>query len=183
MSSVLFDGSISELTGLDGNMWANQHYVTRSNITFDFTDTMNYTGVRRIEIVVLNCEQLGSSVQTITLSSNDIHITDISVNVTSCYSFVRVCIPHLMISCDVTTLSLNFLPVNAFDWVHIAEVTFSEGNHDCPTNAIIDTPTMPTPVESECWIQQVLRFPMRWNLQDWPFCLKLRDCPLFRHYK
>ena len=48
--SVLFDGKVSTLTGLDGNLWASQLLTinTTANtaeITFDFTDTPDYTGV------------------------------------------------------------------------------------------------------------------------------------------
>ena len=41
-SSVLFDGHIPTLTGLDGDMWASQLLTTQGSgvlILFDFTDT------------------------------------------------------------------------------------------------------------------------------------------------
>ena len=49
-SSVLFDGSVSTLTGLDGDMWASQLLtinttVNTAEITFDFIRTPDYTEV------------------------------------------------------------------------------------------------------------------------------------------
>ena len=61
-SSVLFDGNVPTLTGLDGDMWASQLLTinTTANtaeITFDFTDTPDYTGVGRVEVVMFNCPE------------------------------------------------------------------------------------------------------------------------------
>ncbi len=135
-TSVLFDGNIPTLNGLDGDTWASQLYTTYSTLTFNFTETPGYIGVRRIEIVVFNCEELGASVQTITLSSHGIQIAAINPTIKSCDSLVRVCMPRLMINCTSTLLSLSFLPANPSDWVHIAEVIFSEGSSDCLQNTI-----------------------------------------------
>ena len=73
-SSVLFDGNVSTLTGLDGDMWASQLLTinTTANtaeITFDFTDTPDYTGVERVEVVMFNCPEWGISVRAINLFS------------------------------------------------------------------------------------------------------------------
>ena len=58
-SSVLFDGNVPTLTGLDGDMWASRLLTinTTANtaeITFDFTATPDYTGVERVEVVMLS---------------------------------------------------------------------------------------------------------------------------------
>ena len=50
-SGVLFDGNVSTLTGLDGDMWASQLLTinTTANtaeITFDFATTPDYTELR-----------------------------------------------------------------------------------------------------------------------------------------
>ena len=71
-SSVLFDGNVSTLTGLDGDMWASQLLIinTTANtaeITFDFTRTPDYTGVERVEVVMFNCPKWGISVRAINL--------------------------------------------------------------------------------------------------------------------
>ena len=51
-SSVLFDGVIPTLTGLDGDMWASQLLTctlqttaTRMRVLSDFTDTPGYVGL------------------------------------------------------------------------------------------------------------------------------------------
>ena len=54
-SSVLYDGHIPTLTGLDGDMWASQlltlHTTTRrTDITFDFSTTPDFREVRRVEV-------------------------------------------------------------------------------------------------------------------------------------
>ena len=64
-SSVLFDGNIPTLTGLDGDMWASQLLTLQTtnpanrDIPSDFTGTSNYTGLKRIELVMLNCLEWG----------------------------------------------------------------------------------------------------------------------------
>ena len=73
-SSVLFDGNVPTLTGLDGDMWASRLLtinttVNTAEITFDFTDTPDYTGMGRVEVVMFNCPEWGISVRTISLFS------------------------------------------------------------------------------------------------------------------
>ena len=73
-SSVLFDGNVPTLTGLDGDMWASQLLTinTTANtaeITFDFTTTPDYTGVGRVEVVMFNCPEWEISVRIIELFS------------------------------------------------------------------------------------------------------------------
>ena len=72
-TSVLFDGRVPTLTGLDGNMWASQLLTIRranifTNVTFDFTDTPGYDRVERVEVVMFNCPQWG-------IASTDIHLS------------------------------------------------------------------------------------------------------------
>ena len=59
-SSVLFDGHIPTLTGLDGDMWASQLLTITSHIiqiVFNLTDTPNYTGVEVVEVVAFTCPE------------------------------------------------------------------------------------------------------------------------------
>ena len=84
-------------------MWASQLLTINTtantaDITFDFTDTPDYTGVRRVEVVMFNCPEWGISVKTISLfdatstSGSRTFVTSISPTTTSCDSLVRVCI-------------------------------------------------------------------------------------------
>ena len=71
-SSVLFDGHIPALTG---DMWASQLLTLQAkigtrigseniNITFAFSSSMF---IQRVELVLLNCPQLGASVSSIAI--------------------------------------------------------------------------------------------------------------------
>ena len=146
-SSVLFDGNVPTLTGLDaGDMWASQLLTinTTANtaeITFDFTRTPDYTGVERVEVVMLNCPEWGISVRTISLFSapsisGSRNFQTNSPTTTSCDSLVRVCISNTVSSIR-PVLSLVFnLPLTS-NWVHLAEVTFYASGSTCPPDTII----------------------------------------------
>ena len=155
-SSVLFDENVSTLTELDGDMWASQLLTINTtdntaNITFDFTDTPDYTGVGRVEVVMFNCPEWGISVRTISLfsatsiSGNRTFLTSIFPTTTSCDSFVRVCINHTVSSIR-PVLNLKFNLHSTSNWVHFAEVTFYANGSTCPQDTIITPPptTLPT---------------------------------------
>ena len=149
-SSVLFDGRVPTLTGLDGDMWAGQ--LLTINITqsltyfsFDFTDTPGYVGIQRVEVVMFNCPQWGVASTTISLSAAtargepffNFASTSIS-SLTSCESLVRVCLSS---SVSRPLIRLQFTHDQDSDWVHLAEVTFYGGNPNCPPNVILNPPT------------------------------------------
>ncbi len=74
-TSVLQDGVIPTLTGLDGDMWASQLLTINGDshttpITFDFEAAPGYVGVERVEVVMFNCPEWGISVDSITLYGN-----------------------------------------------------------------------------------------------------------------
>ena len=91
-SSVLFDGAIPTLTGLDGDMWASQLLTlqratsTRALVIFDFTSTPGYVGLSgRLEVVIFNCPEKGISAPTIrvltssSLSVNPTTLMDVNI--------------------------------------------------------------------------------------------------------
>ena len=70
-SSLLFDGLTPNLTGLDGDMWADQLLTMnvttdRAVINFDFNIT-NYTGIDRVELSVFNCPQWRIAIDAVTI--------------------------------------------------------------------------------------------------------------------
>ena len=150
-SSVLFDGNVPTLTGLDGDMWASQLFTinTTANtveITFDFTTTPNYTGMERVEMVMFNCPEWGISVRFIQLFSatsrtgNRAFITSTFPTTTSCDSLVRVCISGFVVSVR-PVITLAFGLSSTSNWVHLAEVTFYASNSStCPPDTIITPP-------------------------------------------
>ena len=154
-SSVLFDGNVPTLTGLDGDTWASQLLIINTtantaDITFDFTDTPDYTREGTVEVVMFNCPEWGISVTNIQLFSATSRIgsrnfvTSISPSTTSCDSLVRVCISHT-VSSTRRVLILIFYTYLTSNWVHLAEVTFYASGSTCqPDTIITPPPTTPT---------------------------------------
>ena len=146
-SSVLFDGVIPTLTGLDGDMWANQLLTlqttaTRPLVLFDFTDSPGYVGLSgRLEVVMFNCPEKGISASTIgvsTSSSPSVNPTPRNIGITSCDSLVRVCTPIATVQPSIT---LEFVIGTSSDMVYLAEVTFyaASSTSTCPPDTIITT--------------------------------------------
>ena len=150
-SSVLFDGVIPILTGLDGDMWASQLLTlqratsTRVSALFDFTDTAGYVGLSgRLEVVMFNCPEKGISASTIRVSSSSSPsvsptlLMAVNIDITSCYSLVRVCTP---ISTTQPSITLEFVTGATSDMVYLAEVTFyaASSASTCPPDTIITT--------------------------------------------
>lgn len=151
-SSVLFDGNIPTLTGLDGDMWASQLLTIRSGnpaITVDFSATENFR-LRRVEMVVFNCEELGPSFESANLEAFDTLIALFFSSIASCDSLLRVCTGGLDFT-ETRMWLLRYVPISVNDWVHIAEITFHGDSPTCPPNTIITapaavtTPVMPMP--------------------------------------
>ena len=152
-SSVLFDGNVPTLTGLDGDMWASRLLTINATantakVIFDFTDTPDYTRVERVEVVMFNCPEWGISVTTIQLfgdisiSENRIPGSTINPTTTTCDSLVIVCISEI-VSLPVIILVFNLSSTS--NWVHLAEVTFYASGSICPPDTIITPPPPTTP--------------------------------------
>ena len=142
-SSVLFDGVIPTLTGLDGDMWASQLLalqkttITRPTVTFDFTDTPGYVGLSgRLEVVMINCLNMGISASTIRVHTE---LMDVNIGITSCDSLVRVCTPIMTVQ---PSIALDFVVSATFDIVYLAEVTFyaASSASTCPPDTITTAP-------------------------------------------
>ncbi len=149
-TSVLQDGIIPTLTGLDGDMWASQLLTINrdsptTDITFDFEATPGYVGVERVEVVMFNCPEWGISIDsialhvstTIALIGNALTTISITPAITSCDSLVRVCISR-PVSSTLTVLTLRFQLSSASTWVHLAEVSFYGAGPTCPPDSILN---------------------------------------------
>lgn len=155
MTSVLFDGVIPELTGLDGNEWASQLIVFPSTprqqyalsvVAFYFTGMKDYTGIERVEMAVFNCPEWGISVGSISVqeftNGRGRTLAIRSTTVTSCDSLVRVCVP---VSTNSTVIPIMFHSVpSPLFYVHLAEVTFYSDSSVCPPEAIVSAGTVTT---------------------------------------
>ena len=156
ISSVLFDGNVPTLTGLDGDRWANQLLTisivppTIGEIFFDFTDTPNYTGVERVELVIFNCPEWGISVRTIqflgaaTVDGRIDARSSVIPTITSCDSLVRVCISQ-SVSSTIKVLFLQFTLPSTSNWVHLGEVTFYASGSTCPPDTVLTPQATPRP--------------------------------------
>ena len=149
-TSVLFDGNIPTLTGLDGDMWASELLVfqltesTRKDIISDFTATPNYVGVRRVEIMMVNCPEWGIGVSGIRLlSAPSISVSPslqnmINPTITSCDSLVRVCISEFV--SDPVIFLRFFLSFPVTNRTYLAEMTFYGSGTTCPPDTIVTPP-------------------------------------------
>ena len=181
MSSVLFDGHVPTLTGLDGDMWASQLLTIQPSTTviFDFTDTLGYDRVERVEVVMFNCPQWGIGTTFINLNgatARGQHFAFGSTSVsslTSCDSLVRVC---LSANISRPLIGLQFTLDQDSDWVHLAEVTFYARNSTCPANIILDPlPATPPPVITTPGTQ-VIDCPLLKGFCVWIYYYRAKAC-------
>ena len=142
-SSVLFDGEIPTLTGLDGDMWASQLLTLQSSShvssLFNFTSTPDYIGLSgRLEVVMFNCPEKRISASTIRVSTSSSFVAQKSIGITSCDSLVRVCTP---ITTPQPAITLDFVTGFNSNMVYLAEVTFyaASSASTCPPDTIITT--------------------------------------------
>ena len=91
-SSVLFDGTLPTLTGLDGasqlltSSVEDQDYVYLSMYFATFTPK-----VGRVEVIIFNCPEWGISVESIEMLVNYGERYIMFPNTTSCRSLVSLC--------------------------------------------------------------------------------------------
>ena len=155
-SSILFDGVIPSLTGINNSMcWASQLLTLQdaTTITFNFTQPtdvngteISYPGISTIEIVMFNCpsRQVGAPVILILNgTANKITILrQITIRQhTSCDSLVRICV-HF--TTGVRAIGLGF--VDPLDYIYLAEVTFDiNSNPRCRVGPVITSTSSATP--------------------------------------
>ena len=169
-TSVLFDGNVPILTGLDGGTWARDLLTlkTEANINlfdsyvsvlFLFHNQRDYSGVERMELALFICPEWGVSVGSVEVnefeSENDSVLTTTlaiqSFRTTSCNSLVRVCVKF---STSSTNLQVKFLSVPSLQfYVHLAEVAFYADRSSCPPEAVVSagpatTHALPDPTSS-----------------------------------
>ena len=153
-SSVLFDGVIPTLTGLDGDMWASQLLTLYSTgsitaVVFAFSITDQLIESLSVELVIFNCPEWGISVQSIRFGNSVGKIIGSSGDlnsITSCDSLVRLCVPETDIHSRVVFLEFD-LGTDS-NWVHLAEVTFYNDSTTCPPDTIINTDLNATPTNT-----------------------------------
>lgn len=133
-STFLFDDVRPELVKLDRtNRVGGQLLTLRSNManmTVEFNIPTGFTGVKRVELELLDCEELGISMESVVLSAPGISKT--AYPLTSCDKLVKVC---LSLSPVVTSrqMVLNLTTRNPLDWMAISSVSFYTEVDNCDT--------------------------------------------------
>ena len=167
-TSVLFDGHIPTLTGLDGDVWASQLLTLQAaghrskdehlydvNITVKFSTkhTMAWVGV-----TLFNCSQWGASVTRIKVygvsddSSSQVLKNDYGYHMnvpyntfkSSCDNLVTVYIPLFFFENRYSTFWLLFGVNRYHHWVHLAELAFYIHQVDTRINHPPTSPPTPT---------------------------------------
>jgi hypothetical protein len=134
-TSVLFDGNIPTLTGLDGDMWASQ-LLTLNAIVPKLSQILHQYLTMR--------EWRGLSILTLSsLSESPSLLGTLNVLITSCDSLVRVCIPQVT---RQPVIFLRFNPPPGSTWAFFAEVEFYNRGFTCQPDTIITTPTTITTI-------------------------------------
>lgn len=154
LSSVLFDGNTTTLTGLDGDTWANQlltipSTASSTELVFDFTGTPGYAGVEGVGVAMFNCPEWGISTQHVRLLGATsltgvkslLHRVPLGSSSSSCDSLTSMCIVS---TTSLPVLTLDFALQTDSDWVHIAEVSF-HANHSCSAGNTTAVPATPEP--------------------------------------
>ena len=151
-SSVLFDGVIPTLTALDGDTWASQLMILQRPLIGSYSFSVyssfaNASWIRRVEVVMLNCPQWGTAVDSIRIefqypgSRSYRNSRNGFPSVISCDSLVKVCIPVDIHDSALTGIKLDFYTWDndrdQFYKVHLAEVSFYEDASPCPPFTII----------------------------------------------
>ena len=152
-TSVLFDGNVPTLAGLDGDKWASQlltiwtNGISTHQIICQLGRPADFGGVNTVEIVLFNCPEWGISVQTISVLLGQIRldpppggssyhdVINKNITLTSCSSLVRVCVP---VNTLLTLIALQFLPTPDSHWVHLAEVRFNGRDSTCLPDAVLN---------------------------------------------
>ena len=147
-TSVLFDGNIPTLTGLDGDSWADQLLTLNASIIALLEEkytlmhlTLLSVQRLRLEVVLFNCPEWGIATSRIIIHTSQIfhqdyyNFKDIDPTLTSCVSLVRVC---LQIDTKHVGANLRFEFPPGSNWTHLAEVTFYTDIFTCPPDTVLN---------------------------------------------
>ena len=158
-TSVLFDGNVPTLAGLDGGMWASQlltiwtNDISTHQSIFLVGRPADFGGVSTVKVVLFNCPEWGISVHTISVllgqirldpppggSSSYHDVINKNITLTSCTSLVRVCVP---VNTLLTLIALQFLPAPDSHWVHLAKVRFNGRDSTCLPDSVLNQTALP----------------------------------------
>ena len=144
-SSILFDGHVPTLTGLDGDTWASQLMIIHRpqygqysfTINFDFSSTPGSTEIGKVEVTLFNCLQWGIGVNYFRIYTRT--YTYVYPTVSSCDSLMKFCV-------EVDTARYGHIRQiyfhryinNYIHRVYVAEIAFyNYSTSPCPFMTII----------------------------------------------
>lgn len=142
ISSILSDGNVPELTGLDGDMWASElltlvprglRFQLPASVIADFSGIADYVGLSRVEVVLFNCPDWGIMPQEIIFRDNSVS-RSFNPARTSCEQLVRTCVEQFT---NDTIVILQFVFAPGSNYTHIAEITFFNDSNECPGSPFI----------------------------------------------
>ena len=157
-TSVLFDGdtsadvsTLNDTNGVPGILSLDR--FGSKAVTFDFTHTPRYEGIKRIELVVFNCKVFRTVREVIVLEAatpDGVHdllqVMNVRDAISTCDSLVRICVSQRIM---LPVLTLQFVLSQPRGRVHLAEVTFHVDGITCPPNDFITRPPPTTAVMEE----------------------------------
>ena len=144
-SSVLFDGYIPTLSGLDRDAWASHlftMYLEDNTVpTIFYTFISQQVQTCAVEVVLFNCPQWRISTAKFQFDFNSDFKKIISL--TSCDSLVKVCVEGVTVG---QKTNMFFSPRVGSRWVHLAQVSFHCGSYACPPDSVLShSSSLPAP--------------------------------------
>ena len=161
VSGVLIDGVIPSIDTTQHGTWASELFVVNRNgqnsfkIGFDFQTSSSY--LRGIEIVLFYCPVQGFGISGVKVYSSSIfpdlfniastlHVTHNSLPIDNCQSLSTISIPVQLSLASSTNYFIEFLftggsSIHQLNWLHLAEIRFSDETRAIMPNAMISLAT------------------------------------------
>lgn len=123
-TSVLCDGVIPTLSDFSGHTWASQLLTVAYGLGISVDGIwfeLGYNGVTKLEVVLFSCPEWGISsdlnIQIVVRELSGLkNIASKHVDLTSCESLVRVCIP---VHTQNPNINLRFFGGLGIKWLHL----------------------------------------------------------------
>ena len=152
-TSVLVDNTILPLSGLGGDQWARDLYTVerRSSISIGF-DFGTPVQVRRVELVLFNCQQWSIRASEIEIKTNESAVNfphsggaiigkRNNYDKNSCENVYRVCVS--LSGAQAPIYYIVFPRTAGSDWVYLAETIFYNDTSTCGNDTLVTEPVTP----------------------------------------
>ena len=167
-SGVLVDGNIHSIDTTQHGTWANGLFIVNRNRQNSIMIAFQFEGpfyLRNVQVIYLDCQQWETGVSTVKISYSYIfpgfgasfNIGTLSLNndtIQNCTSLRTISIPvqpEASANNYIITFSLAGTSVHPLNWLHLAEIRFSDVVPATPTPL-----TLPHPATSETNLSEIL---------------------------